>query len=204
MSDPTDTGESALSVTPAEPVRTEQSPPQLEHAPSPASADEAGADFGTFVRVFTGFLAGISLIVASLPLFLTNPNVLPALHKDFQRIGNVMVSIVCFLCIALIFHYRREIMLKVFAEAADGGSRMRLYRSAAWLPLAGLLVSVFSILVYYWSYVNNQTDVTWPLVPYTLIFAAPVVTICFAVLREYYNQIAGVSDRHTIAALSKR
>jgi hypothetical protein len=154
----------------------------------------AGPDFASFVRVFIGFMAGISAMVAALPLVLTNFEILPALDNDFDKLAQVMVSIVCLLLIAILFHHRRGIMHACFGPGDGRHGGAWAARAAPWAPLSGLAITVASLMLYWWAYRNATVVGAWIFLPYTLIFAAPVATLCFIVLGEYRNLLTGSTD----------
>jgi hypothetical protein len=148
-----------------------------------------------FTSVFSNLIGGLALIIAALPTAITWTGLIPQLSPDFRLFSQVAVSVVCYLCIGLVFHYRRYLAKVNFGSSQPSWGKTNLLALLIGCPIA----SVISFLAYYHAVINNLTLSVWPLFAYICAFSFPVIGLSLMAVREYAQNKLGLSDETLFA-----
>ena len=143
-----------------------------------------------FLRVFSNFIGGLAIIVAALPSAISWTGLIPQLSGDFRLFSQVSVSVVCYLCIGLVFHYRTPLIDVYFGKKVGRG----LKNFVLILPIICLSISIGAFLAYYHAVNYNLTLDIWPLFSYICAFSFPVLGLSLMAIREYGQSKLGLSD----------
>jgi hypothetical protein len=168
-----------------------------DQGPTPTSPSTPSST-DKFARSMAKFFVAIAAVMAALPAFISFAELGPAPNGPMTTMITAVVSIACYLTIALTFFYRRSFG-KIFAwKRASGNAAKALQWSANLAPLILAVISLVSFVTYLLLINHDVTRrVTDPsqldlptapmvIVTYMLGFIGAVGTVSLAATKEYY------------------
>ena len=197
--------------------------PRSEHTAPPAGKGAPRDRIGGFARYFKGYMAASAVVTAALPVPVAAFRLVPAYAEQRAFLG-VYTSLFAFLVLAFLFYSRHWIARDMFAMVEPGVYRTRAM--AAWFPLVLVCCSLAAVFCYHAmlgssirdrSALFSAVQINVPpqkiltetaasdipraallIVLYLAIFLFAEAAFVVMALREYMQDILGISDRDLV------